>query len=91
MLARRPCVTTDVGQIRAAVGDAAVVVPPDDIDALTAALAALVNDAAARRRLGDRAATLAHRPFDVRRTVAEIVAIYRAALDQAKAGRISSA
>lgn len=47
-----PCVATDVGAVRAAVGSAAVVVPPDDPVALAGALRPLLLDPGRRERLG---------------------------------------
>jgi glycosyltransferase involved in cell wall biosynthesis len=59
-----PCVATDVGDVRTAVGDAAVVVPPGDAGALAAALRPLVEDRALGRDLGVRARRRAERAFD---------------------------
>jgi glycosyltransferase involved in cell wall biosynthesis len=50
-----PCVATDVGDVAAAVGEDAVVVPPEDPAALAAALGALLADPARRAGLGRRA------------------------------------
>jgi glycosyltransferase involved in cell wall biosynthesis len=55
----------------------AVVVPPEDPDALTRALAALVADAGLRASLGARARAAAGR-FDERHTVARVHEVYRA-------------
>lgn len=49
--ARLPVVATDVGGIRAAVGDATVLVPPGDADAAANALRALVDDPVRRAEL----------------------------------------
>jgi len=59
-----PCVATDVGDIRAAVGADAVVVPPGDPAVLAAALGRLLADPAARTALGARARDRAVRDFD---------------------------
>lgn len=59
-----PCVATDVGDVRQAVGEAAVVVPPGNVAALAAALHDLLADPGRRRVLGLRARTLAERAFD---------------------------
>lgn len=59
-----PCVATDVGDVRAAVGESAVVVPPADTAALAAALGALLADGGRRETLGRRARGLAVRAFD---------------------------
>jgi glycosyltransferase involved in cell wall biosynthesis len=50
-----PCVATDVGDVRRAVGEDAVVVPVEDAGALAAAVAALLADPARRAALGARA------------------------------------
>lgn len=69
-----PSVVTDVGDVREAVGAAALVVPPDDPAALAAALAALADpdlrarlSGAGRQRVGERytAAAMAAATADV--------------------------
>ncbi|RBY82901.1 glycosyltransferase [Geodermatophilus sp. TF02-6] len=69
-----PCVATDVGDVAAAVGPHAVVVPPDDPQALTDALGGLLADPVARAELGRRARRRAEAAFDAdlmaRRTLA---------------------
>jgi glycosyltransferase involved in cell wall biosynthesis len=64
MLAGRPVVATDVGSVKEAVVDGAtgLVVPPDDADALRAALSRLAADPEERRRMGTagRVRALAH-------------------------------
>ena len=59
-----PCVVTDVGDVRTAVGDAAVVVPPGDAVALADALEGLLHHPRARRELAVRARRTAERAFD---------------------------
>ncbi|MGR7026902.1 glycosyltransferase [Geodermatophilus sp. URMC 62] len=56
-----PCVSTDVGDVRRAVGEDAVVVPVEDAGALAAALRGLLTDPAARALLGARARARAER------------------------------
>jgi glycosyltransferase involved in cell wall biosynthesis len=67
-----PCVATDVGDVAAAVGEDAVVVPPEDPPALAAALGALLADPVRRSGLGGRARRRAVAELDaalmVRRT-----------------------
>lgn len=46
-----PVVTTDVGALPEVVGDAALLVPPGDSDALSAAISSLIDDEATRSRL----------------------------------------
>jgi glycosyltransferase involved in cell wall biosynthesis len=59
-----PCLATDVGDVRPAVGSAAVVVPPGDPAALATALRTLLGDPSGRAALGARARERAVRNFD---------------------------
>ncbi len=63
MAAARPVVATAVGCIPSLVGDAGLLVSPDDVNALAQALFALAGDAARSRRLGDAAARIAQQRF----------------------------
>jgi len=54
LAAGTPLVATDVGGVRALVGDAAVLVPPGDAVALGAGLRRVLEDAALRQRLRAR-------------------------------------
>jgi glycosyltransferase involved in cell wall biosynthesis len=76
-----PCVATDVGDVKAAVGAAAVVVPPGSPVALATALGALLTDPAGRRSLGHRARRRAEVAFDAdrmaRRTFAVLDSVRR--------------
>jgi glycosyltransferase involved in cell wall biosynthesis len=56
-----PIVATDVGGVRAALGDgeAAILVPPDDLEALVGAIQLMAEDSALRRRLVLRGLQLA--------------------------------
>ena len=56
-----PCVTTDVGEVRRALGDDVVVVPVEDAGALADALSGLIADPARRADLGARARARAER------------------------------
>ncbi|GIH67949.1 glycosyltransferase family 4 protein [Sphaerimonospora thailandensis] len=70
-----PCVSTAVGDTAAEVGSDALVVPPGDPAALTAALRRLVADAGTRRELGRRARVRALAAFDARRMAADTFAV----------------
>jgi glycosyltransferase involved in cell wall biosynthesis len=59
-----PCIASDVGDVRAAAGIDALVVPPGDAEGLAAALTALLTDPVLRRELGGRARHRAVRDFD---------------------------
>ncbi|HEY6744544.1 MAG TPA: glycosyltransferase [Mycobacteriales bacterium] len=78
VVAGLPCVAADVGDIAAELGDLVVLVPPEDAGALTAALAGLAADPAARRRLGARARAAGLTRFDERDTIATVAATYAA-------------
>jgi glycosyltransferase involved in cell wall biosynthesis len=69
-------VTSDTPPQRAALGDAAVYVPPGDVAGLVAALRALAKDRSEVRRLGRTAYAVAQARF----TPAAVVAPIRAAL-----------
>jgi glycosyltransferase involved in cell wall biosynthesis len=76
MAAGRPLVCTDVGGLPELVGDAALVVRPDDVRALSAAVASLLADPAraqARARAGRRRAATWPDADD---TVRGVVAVY---------------
>jgi glycosyltransferase involved in cell wall biosynthesis len=79
-----PCVATDVGDVRTEVADAALVVPPDDVRALTEALDALLRDPAGRADLGrrarQRAVTHLNADLMARRTFGLLAALARPAL-----------
>jgi glycosyltransferase involved in cell wall biosynthesis len=87
MTAGLPCLATAVGDIPAAAGAAALVVPPEDVDALTGALRRLLGDPGLRAELAGRARALAGRDFDVAAMVAATAAVY----DEALAGRWEAA
>jgi glycosyltransferase involved in cell wall biosynthesis/O-antigen/teichoic acid export membrane protein len=65
MLARLPVVASDVGSVSEAVldGETGLLVPPDDLNALVAALSRLLADRALRERMGDRARAVALERF----------------------------
>lgn len=65
-----PCVTTAVGDVVDELGGAAMIVPPDDPGALTAALDRVVTDLALRRKLARSARDRAERDHDVHRSAA---------------------
>ncbi len=75
MAAGLPCVSTDVGDVRTAVGEDAVVVPVEDAGALAAALRGLLADPARRASLGARARARAVRDFDAGLMVERISAV----------------
>ena len=66
-----PAVATDVGDVREALGDVAVVVPPQDPAALAGGLRSLLLDPDDRRRRGAAGADLARRSLTARRMAGE--------------------
>jgi glycosyltransferase involved in cell wall biosynthesis len=78
-----PCVATDVGDVRAVVAGAAVVVPPEDVAALAGALRGLLDDPVRRARLGAAARDRALHDLDAglmaRRTAAVLDGVLRSA------------
>jgi glycosyltransferase involved in cell wall biosynthesis len=70
-----PCVATDVGDVRPAVAEDALVVPPEDPRSLAGALRRLVEDPALRRDLGTRARRRAERSFSADLTADRVVAV----------------
>lgn len=80
MAAARPVLVTPVGGILDAVSDGAngLVVPPRDVPALAAALAALLGDAALRERLGRNARATIVQRFSTEVVLGKLSALYRA-------------
>jgi alpha-1,3-rhamnosyl/mannosyltransferase len=79
-----PVITTSAASLPEVVGDAALLFPPRDADALTAALARLLSDDALRQRLseaGRRQAAI----MSWERTAAETIAVYERVLGEVRA------
>jgi len=81
-----PCVATDVGDVRVAVGEAAVVVPPTDPLALADALGELLADPDRRAELGRRARGRAERDFNADRMARRTFALLARAAGRCPAG-----
>lgn len=75
-----PVVSTETGGIPEVVGDAGVLVPPLESDALADALVNLLADDAARECLGERARRRAVACLNAEQTAAQIDAAYRSLL-----------
>ena len=71
-----PCVSTAVGDTAAALSGAVLTTPPEDVEALTAGLDRLLDDAALRRTLGARARQRALRDFDVQRMANHVAGVW---------------
>ncbi|WP_239098623.1 glycosyltransferase family 4 protein [Micromonospora qiuiae] len=76
MRAGVPLVATAVGGLPDLVGDAAVLVPPGDVDAVDAAVRALLDDGPGRAELARRGAARAATWPTEAQTLAQVVALY---------------
>jgi len=79
MAARKAVVACSVGGVPEAIhdGDNGMLVPPRDADALAAALAAVLGDAALRARLGNRARSTIEQDYSTEVMCGKLSAIYR--------------
>lgn len=77
LLAGRPVVATRVGGLPGLVGEAGVLVPPEDVDALAAALDKIVSDRSWAATLAARSAEAGRRLPTEHDTVAQVEAVYR--------------
>lgn len=75
-----PVVSTTGGALPEVVGDAGLLVPPADPEALAAAIAALLDDPDRAARLGRAGYERVHRQFTWRRAAERTVAVYREAI-----------
>lgn len=83
MATGKPVIATQSGGAPEIVrsGETGLLVPPEDPDALAAAMLRLVEDSAARRAWGEAAMARARECFDVRRVVGQVQAIYEEMLN----------
>jgi glycosyltransferase involved in cell wall biosynthesis len=75
-----PCVSTPVSGIPELIEDAVngILVPPDDPDALAAALAWAIREPGLRRHLADAGMDKVHTRFDHRGTIGQLIALFEA-------------
>ncbi len=80
----RALIATDVPGSReiAVAGETALLVPPDDAEALADAMATLAGDAPLRLKLAANARALVERKFSAEAIGEQSVALYRALLDR---------
>ncbi|MFE6287007.1 GT4 family glycosyltransferase PelF [Streptomyces sp. NPDC057877] len=77
MSCARATVSTDVGGVREAVGDAGLVVPPRDPEAMAAAALELLGDPERRRTMGEAARLRVVERFTLRQTIDAFRSLYR--------------
>lgn len=77
MAAGLPVVSTEVAAIPELIGDAGVVVPPGDAEALAAAIDRLATDAGRRRELGARAVARVREHYEVHRQTERLVGLLK--------------
>jgi glycosyltransferase involved in cell wall biosynthesis len=83
MLARVPVVATDVGSVSEAVrnGETGVLVPPEDVDALAAAITRLLRDETVRRELREKGRELVLERFTADHAARAFESLYRDLLE----------
>lgn len=79
MALARPVVATLVGEVAELVGDAGILVPPEDVDALAEALTALLGDPARADALGGAGARRVQETHGPEAAAARLDAVYRRA------------
>jgi glycosyltransferase involved in cell wall biosynthesis len=84
-------VATAVGEVPTVVldGQTGVVVPPEDVDALAAAIIKLLQDSTLRKSFGNAAIKLIEEQFSAQRMAAEYLNVYNEVIAAKKAGRRS--
>jgi glycosyltransferase involved in cell wall biosynthesis len=93
MFAGKPIVASNVGEVSIALagGDAGVLVPPGDEQALAQAIDSLLQDPRRARTLGARARDRANAHYDVERMVSRYVKVYKALVRRRQAATVDSA
>lgn len=76
MMAGKPCVAADVGDVGEALGEAGVLVPPEDPQALAGALGGLAESPLERRSLGSAAHHRARDRYTIERMIGSTVGVY---------------
>lgn len=82
MACGKPVVATDVGGMPEEIGDAGVILPPGDAEALAGALEPLLADEARRRALGAKALERVRRLYDGREIARRVAEVYERVLDR---------
>ena len=79
MMAGIACVGADVGDVAEAMGEAGRVIPPEDVDALTAALEELASSPRLREELGGAAHQRARDHYSLEASVTKTIGVYEEA------------
>jgi glycosyltransferase involved in cell wall biosynthesis len=76
---QRPVIATDIPGCRLAVrdGETGLLIPPDDVHALVAALQTLLGDPALRQSMGINGRKLVEREFSLEKTLKHMLQVYR--------------
>ena len=82
MACGKPVVGYVGGSVAEVIGDAGLVVPTGDVDALTAAVERLVNDSEYRRRLGTKARQRVSAEFNPEVSLRQVREIYQQILSE---------
>lgn len=77
MVAKRPVIGTNISPFREVIGDAGVLVEPEDESDLAKAVNSLIESPARRRELGEKGYERAIENFSIERTVEEYTDLYR--------------
>ncbi|HPC47980.1 MAG TPA: glycosyltransferase, partial [Deltaproteobacteria bacterium] len=89
MACRVPVVSTTGGALPEVVGDAGVLVPPGDAQALARAIAGLLDDPQRRETLARAGYERVRRHFTWRNTAERVVEVYREAIEDSRLGGLA--
>ena len=81
MACKTPVVSTTGGALPEVVGNAGILVPPGDSQALAGAIVSLLDDPEKRHRLGEQGYHRVHEHFTWKRAAERMVAVYREAMN----------
>ena len=82
MVAKRPVVATEIETFEEVIGDAGILVEPENPSALATAVSSLLDDPERREKLGEKGYERAINQFSIERTVEEYADLYRSLVDE---------